>query len=236
MYVYRGRATDVSQDRTVSERLLEHAAAGNPAVRVWTPHRQLAFGRRDRRLEGYDRARERARERGFPPLEREVGGRAVAYDGETTVAFARATPVTDLRRGTDERYERVTGAVEAALAELGLESVHRGEPANSFCPGAHSLSVARGSGLKKVVGIAQRVRQDAALTAGIVLVDGRDELARSLEPVYDALEVSFDRSSVGSIATAGGPTDPETVQVALEDTLVGDRPTTVRPVETLLDG
>ncbi|ARS89889.1 lipoyl protein ligase domain-containing protein [Natrarchaeobaculum aegyptiacum] len=235
MYVYRGRAADVTVDRSVSERLLEHAAGGDSAVRVWTPHRQFAFGRRDRRLEGYDRARERARDRGFPPLEREVGGRAVAYDGETTLAFARAAPVADLRRGTDERYERVTAAVENALREVGLDSVQRGEPANSFCPGAHSLSVTRGAGLEKVVGIAQRVRHDAALTAGIVVVDRRDELATALEAVYDALEVPFDPASVGSVATGDGPTDPDAVAAALENALVGDRSATIRSVDTLVE-
>ena len=224
MRVLRGRADTIEADREVSRRLLSMAAAdGEPAVRVWTPHRQVAFGRRDRRLEGYDRARDRARELAFPPVERGVGGRAVAYDGETTLAFARAEPVADFRRGTDERYERATDAIEAGLRSLAgdLEPV-RGEPDDSFCPGTHSLSLADGGTRRKVVGIAQRVSQDAALTAGIVLVDRRDELATVLEAVYGALEVPFDSDSVGTVAAGGGPSDPEVVRGALEDALVGD--------------
>ncbi|WP_137288015.1 lipoyl protein ligase domain-containing protein [Natronorubrum halophilum] len=224
MRVIRGRAKTIDADRDVSRRLLSSAGGGEPAVRVWTPHRQIAFGRRDRRLEGYDRARELARERGFPPVERGVGGRAVAYDGETTLAFARAEPVADFRRGTGERYERATNAVERALRSLeaGLDPV-RGEPEDSFCPGAHSLSLATEDGeRRKVVGVAQRVRQDAAVVAGIVLVDRRETLADALEGVYGALEVPFDRESVGTVGSEGGPSDPTVVRSALEDALVGD--------------
>ncbi|WIV68351.1 lipoate--protein ligase family protein [Natrialbaceae archaeon AArc-T1-2] len=226
MRVFRGRTGTIPADREASARLLEVAAAGEPAVRVWTPHRQVAFGRRDAGLEGYDRARTVARDRGFPPVERSVGGRAVAYDGETTLAFARAEPVADFRRGTDERYERLIGELERALADLGVD-VARGEPMDSFCPGAHSLQAEGG----KLAGIAQRVRHDAAVVSGVLVVDAADELAGVLEPVYDALAVSFDPGSVGSAAAAGGPADPDRVQAALEDALVGDRET----VETCVD-
>ncbi|MXV63219.1 lipoate--protein ligase family protein [Natronorubrum sp. JWXQ-INN-674] len=236
MRVIRGRAATIEADRDLSRQLLSFAADGDPAVRVWTPHRQVAFGRRDRRLEGYDRACERARERAFPPVERDVGGRAVAYDGETTLAFARAEPVADFRRGTDERYERATNAIVDALRSLedDLEPV-RGEPSDSFCPGTHSLSHTReGDGEepeRKVVGIAQRVRQDAAVTAGIVLVARREELTATLEDVYGALEVPFDPESVGTVAGGGGPSDPSVVRSALEDALVGERAdVTIEPV------
>ncbi|SDD03782.1 lipoate--protein ligase family protein [Natrinema hispanicum] len=223
MRVFRGRAGSIAADRDVSRRLLSIAADGDPAVRVWTPHRQIAFGRRDARREGYDRARAAADKRGFPPIERDVGGRAVAYDGATTLAFARAEPVTDGRTGTTERYERATAALEQALRTLGLEPSH-GEPDDSFCPGTHSLSVnTRADGReRKIVGIAQRVRSDAALVAGIVLVANRGDLSAVLEAVYDALDVALEPASVGSIAAAGGPSDPEPVRAAIEDALVGD--------------
>ncbi len=218
--VFRGRAETIDADREVSERLLDVAAAGDPAVRVWTPHRQVAFGRRDACLEGYDRARDVARERGFPPVERSVGGRAVAYDGATTLAFARAEPVADFRRGTDERYERLTSDVERALEGLGV-ALERGEPEDSFCPGTHSLQ-AGGVAAGKLVGIAQRVRSDAAVASGILIVDD-GELVDVLEAVYGALAVPFDPDSVGSVAAAGGPSDPDRVREALEDALVGGR-------------
>ncbi|WP_252700349.1 lipoyl protein ligase domain-containing protein [Natronosalvus vescus] len=220
--VLRGRASTIEVDRVESERLLEFAAAGERAVRVWAPHRQIAFGRRDARLEGYERARNRAREHDFPPVERSVGGRAVAYDGTNALAFVRAEPVADFRRGTDERYERLTNDVEGVLEGLGLEPV-RGEPADSFCPGAHSISLTSADGsLRKVVGIAQRVRSDGALVSGIIIVDAAVELAAVLEEVYDALDVPFDPTSVGSVANGGGTADPDRLRKRLEDALVGD--------------
>ncbi|WP_408959552.1 biotin/lipoate A/B protein ligase family protein [Natrinema sp. 74] len=228
MRVFRGRAASIEADREASDRLLSAVADGERAVRVWIPHQQVAFGRRDARLEGYDHAREAARERGYPPLERDVGGRAVAYDGETTLAFARAEPVADGRTGTTERYERTTADIERALRTLGLDPVC-GEPDDSFCPGTHSLSVTDGADggqrdgqRRKIVGIAQRICQNAALVAGVVLVANREALAGVLEPVYDALEVAFEPRSVGTVADAGGPSEPEAVQAALEDALVGD--------------
>ncbi|QFU81866.1 lipoyl protein ligase domain-containing protein [Natronorubrum aibiense] len=234
MRVIRGRGTTIEADREVSRGLLSDAADGEPAVRVWTPHRQIAFGRRDRRLEGYDAASDLARERGFPPVERDVGGRAVAYDGETTLAFVRAEPAADFRRGTTARYERATEAIERALRSLeGELEIGAGEPDDSFCPGTHSLSVVDATGRRrKIVGLAQRVTQDAAVVAGIALVDHRDTLAAVLDGVYDALEVSFDPESVGTVAAGGGPTDPAVVRSTLEDALVGDESTAVT-VETV---
>lgn len=232
MRVFRGRAASIATDRDVSQQLLSVAATGDHAVRVWTPHRQVAFGRRDAGRDGYDRAREAARERGFPPIERDVGGRAVAYDGETTLAFARAEPTADFRTETATRYERATVDVERALRSLDVELV-RGEPTDSFCPGTHSLSVADGATVgrqRKLVGIAQRVRQDAALVAGVVAVANRGDLADVLDGVYGALEVSFDPSTVGTVEDARGPSDPEIVRSALEDALVGESQKTVTDV------
>ncbi len=197
----------------MSRSLLEWAAeTGRRAVRAWRPHRQVAFGRRDANREGYDRARRAASERGYPPVERETGGRAVAHTGRT-VAFALADPATE---GIDARYDRVTALVRTALSDLGVETT-AGEPPDSFCPGTHSLQ-ANG----KVVGIAQRVRRDAALTGGIAVADDPGAVAAVLDPVYAALDVPFDPDSVGSVAAAGGPADPDAVARAIESGLAGD--------------
>ncbi|WP_276273548.1 lipoyl protein ligase domain-containing protein [Haloarcula litorea] len=225
MRLLRGRASDHERDYARTRELVDRVAAeGVPALRVWTPHRQVAFGRRDRRADGYDDARAAAAERGYAVLERSVGGRAVAYTG-STVAFALAEPVDDGRDSIDARYDRVAAAVEAALADCGVDA-REGEPPESFCPGTHSL---RAGG--KVAGLAQRVRQDAALTAGIVLVRDHDAVGAVLAPVYDALGVQFDPATVGSVARAGGPDDPEHVVDALERALVGERP--VETTETV---
>lgn len=216
MRVLRGRAGSIDADREATAGMLETAGeTREPAVRVWTPHRQLAFGRRDANEPGYADARAVADERGVPPVERSVGGRAVAYTG-TTLAFARAIPIEDLRTGLDARYDDAAERVRNALADLGV-GVERGEPPASFCPGAHSLS-ADG----KIVGIAQRVTSKAALVSGVVIATDHEGIADVLEPVYEALSVPFDPATVGSVVRAGGPDDPREIARAIESRLVGD--------------
>lgn len=201
MRLVRGAAGDLDADRAVTDALAsETRASGEPAVRVWRPPRHVAFGRRDAREPGYDRAREAARELGYPPVERESGGRAVAYTG-TTAAFVRLTPVDDERSGIAARYERATADVRRALSALGVDA-REGEPDDAFCPGTHSLSA---SG--KIVGLAQRVHDGVARVGGCVLVADHGGIADVLEPVYDALGVPFDPDSVGSVARAGGSGD-----------------------------
>ncbi len=228
----RGRGRTVRADREHTARLLADAADGRPGVRVWTPPRQVAFGRRDARESGYDRARRAAEAAGFTPYERDVGGRAAAYTGGT-LAFAFSVALDGDRGRIDERYATVARAVRSALEGVGA-AVSTGEPHRSFCPGDHSLRVGdggRSEGGKseggkseggKLAGIAQRVRTDAALVAGCLVVSRADAtaLATVLEPVYDALGVPFDPESVGSVAEAGGPSDAERVARAVEGALI----------------
>ncbi|MFC6731491.1 MULTISPECIES: lipoate--protein ligase family protein [unclassified Haladaptatus] len=224
MRVIRGRGDSVEADRAVTRRMLDWVAESEtPAVRVWTPHRQVAFGRRDATAPGYEQARRAAETHGFPPIERSVGGRAVAYTG-TTVAFARAVPVADTRTGLNDRYDALTADVQAGLSQLGVHAT-AGEPPDSFCPGAHSLQA---SG--KLVGIAQRIQRGAALVAGICVVTDHEEIAAVLTEVYDALDVPFDPDSVGSVERAGGPADPQATIDALEAALAGSGDHDVVPV------
>jgi lipoate-protein ligase A len=225
MRVLRDRAATVSADRERTRAMLDRTAeTGEPAVRVWTPHRQVAFGRRDASAPGYDRARAAARERGFDAVERSVGGRAVAYTG-STVAFAHTVPIADRRTALDDRYAAARARLRRALAALGVDAVP-GEPPDAFCPGSHSLQCGG-----KLAGLAQRVRTDAALVAGCVVVDDRAVIAGVLTAVYDSLDHPFDPESVGSVAAAGGPSDPAPVVGTIERELVGDAPTTVHRIE-----
>lgn len=225
MRVLRGAAGSIDADRAVTERMHTRAGVtGEPAVRVWKPPRQVAFGRRDANTSGYERARRAASEHGYPPIERSVGGRAVAYEG-STVSFARAYPIDDLRSGIGDRYDDAAEAVTEALAAVGVDA-ERGEPERSFCPGAHSLS-ADG---RKVAGIAQRVTADAALVGGIVLPRERWSIAEVLADVYDALDAPFDPGTVGSVRAAGGNGEPDALVEALEAALVDGRSTDVERV------
>lgn len=216
MRVFDGRAEDIETDRARTREMLEHTEeTGEAAVRVWTPHRQVAFGRRDAHAEGYEAAKRAAESRDYPTVERRVGGRAVAYTGDT-VAFARTEPVDgdEERTGIQQRYARATTDLQVALHRLGVRA-RPGEPPDSFCPGSHSLQ-----SVGKLVGIAQRVTSDAALVAGIVIVRDHAAISTVLDPVYTALDVPFDPESVGSVARADGEGTPEAVIEAVGAALV----------------
>ncbi|MFC5133944.1 MULTISPECIES: lipoyl protein ligase domain-containing protein [Haloferacaceae] len=232
MQVLRGRDASPRIDRDHTARLLDDAAEGRPGVRVWAPPGQIAFGRRDAREPGYGRARRAAATAGFAPIRRDVGGRAVAYTGDT-LAFALAIPIDDDRGSIDERYATVTRAVRSALEASGA-GISSGEPPDSFCPGDHSLRVGGGeSEGGKLAGIAQRVRSDAALVAGCVVVSRHDArgIATVLDPVYDALDVPFDPGSVGSVEAADGSSDVGRIARAVERALVEQAPGDSRRIE-----
>lgn len=213
MEIRRGRASTIEADQAETAAVVDAGAAGRTAAaRVWRPHRQVAFGRRDARSDGYDRARERANQRGFPATTRDVGGRAVAFSGQT-VAFVAAVPVDGARGGIKRRYDAATDLLLSALSDLGVDA-RPGEPDRSFCPGSHSVQ-ADG----KLAGLAQRVTAEVATVAGVVLVADRDAVIDVLDPVYDALGVPFDPSAVGTVARAGGPADPGTVADAIAGAL-----------------
>lgn len=225
MRLLRGRAADAEADRAVTRRMVDRTAdTGEAALRVWRPHRQVAFGRRDAIASGYQRAREIAAAHAFPPVERDVGGRAVAYPG-TAIAVAHAVPVDDLRVGIGDRYAEMSETLQRALWRLGAP-VQRGEPPDAFCPGAHSLSWQG-----KVAGLAQHVKRGVALVGAVVLVREHDAVGAVLEPVYEALGLRLDPKSVGSLDRAGGRDDPDAVRDAIESAFVDGRPAEVESIE-----
>jgi lipoate-protein ligase A len=139
-----------------------------------------------------------------------------------------------------DRYSEVSRTLVDVLSNLGAD-VTRGEPSDAYCPGSHSVSGVDGSEpTGKLAGVAQRVQSGAALVAACLTVAEADESALQavLGPVYRALDIPFDPSTVGSVATAGGPDDPEAVRQAVEDAVVGDRERTVVRVgaSTVVDG
>jgi octanoyl-[GcvH]:protein N-octanoyltransferase len=216
MRIVGGRAETPSGDREVTNQVVASVAeSGDAAIRIWQPPEQVAFGRRDATRPGYEHAREEVTDRGIPAIERSTGGHAVYFTG-TTMSFLLAEPVADQRTGIDDRYEATIEPLQSALGTVGV-AAWRGEPADSFCPGSHSLS-AEG----KIVGLAQRVRQEVAVVAGIVVLSDHEAIASVLDPIYDALGVPFDPGSVGSVARAGETADPEAVRAAIESSLTLD--------------
>lgn len=216
MRVLRGHASSIERDRSITDSLLSEPTA--PAIRVWHPHRHVAFGPRDVRADGYSQACEAARQQDYEIHERSVGGRAVAYTGPT-VCFAHVDTVSDTRGGLTDRYDQVIDQLRLALDAVGIDA-DRGEPDAAFCPGSHSLSATG-----KLVGVAQRVRRNAALTAGIVIPCDREELINVLERVYTHLRIPFDPDAVGSVRRAGSSATPEEVRQAVEEALIAGNST-----------
>lgn len=220
MQVAREGKSTPRADTAVTRRLVEAVAeSGEPGVRVWYPPKHVAFGRRDCRAAGYDRAQRAAADRGYPPLKRDTGGRAVAFTGGT-LAVVRAEPVDPREPAIDVRYERLLADLETALGTLGIQA-SRGEPPNAFCPGTRSLS----SG-GKLAGLAQRVTDDVATVAAVLVVTDAETVRSVLDPVYAALDMRFDPDSVGSVAAAGSTDDLVDVRQAVEAAIVGDAATT----------
>lgn len=222
MRVLRGRGVTVGSDRDITRRAMEITGdTGERVIRVWTPHRQVAFGPRDRHTPSYETARESARDHGFEVAERSLGGRAVAYTG-STVAFIRTEPVDDIRSGMGTRYSQAVTDLQMALHRRGVHATP-GEPSASFCPGSHSLqAVSDGdtTNTGKIAGIAQRIQRGVACVGGVVNVRDHGEIAAVTEEVYDSLGIPFDPDSVGSIEKSGGEGDSERVINEIEQSFI----------------
>lgn len=214
MRVIRGTARTPEADHAATAAAVDRTADdGVATLRVWSPPHHVCFGPRDANAAAYPEARAAVEAAGYEAVVRSTGGRPVAHTGET-LAVALARPVEDIRTGLTERYDAMTGTLQRALWRLGVPA-QRGEPADSFCPGDHSLAW-RG----KVAGVAQRVRNDVALVGAVVVVAGHEAVAEVLVPVYRALSVPLDPDAVGSIQRAGGRTDPEVVRSTIESAFV----------------
>ena len=215
MEVCRSRASRLEDDFVLSQDLIASVVDTDaPAARVWCPPRHVSFGPRDVRTPGYQEAMDRAREAGYAIRNRELGGRAVAFTGET-VAMLVCEPAGNEDIGG--RYERYLQWLEAYFRSIDLP-VTRGEPAGSFCPGSCSLSIDG-----KVVGLAQRVRADVAMLGGVILVDDTETIAEILGVVYPLLGLAFDEESVDGLARHRPDLSPDDVCTELATMLSTDR-------------
>jgi lipoate-protein ligase A len=224
--VLRGRANNALVDHKITTKMLNQTIETSiPAIRVWQPPPQIAFGRRDTNSVNYDIARQAAVDYGFHPVERSVGGRAVAYTGQT-LAFAHTIPIDDVRREMSDRFEDASETLMKALSECGTNVVF-GEPDAAYCPGSHSISSvdAHSEPSSKLAGIAQRVQSGAALVSGCLTVDRADEpkLREVLTPIYRAISVAFSSDTVGSVSSAGGPNNSRMVGRLVEQAFVAGR-------------
>jgi lipoate-protein ligase A len=187
---------DAVEDIALSHALLVMVAGGRrvPALRLFRPPPTVAFGRLDALLPGFERACAAAREHGFTPVLRSVGGHAAVFD-ERCVVVEHFTHERDATAGLQPRFDAQAELVRAALAALGADA-RIGELAGEYCPGAHSVNA---GGRVKLAGIAQRVVRHGALASAVVVAGGGADLRAVIAAVYCELGLAVDLATVGAL-------------------------------------
>ena len=196
----------------VAHALVRRASEGaiEEALRIYRPAAPVVvFGRRDTRLPGFAAAVTTAREAGFEPLVRAVGGRPVAYTTEALVVdhvrHERLAP-----DGMETRFAQYGDLYAGLLRDLGIDA-RVGAVPGEYCPGAHSVNA---RGVVKLIGTGQRVVRCGWLFSALIVL-GDDERWRPwLTEISRQLELPFDPASVGSVA-AEAPGRAEAVELRL---------------------
>ena len=201
-------------DTAVSRSLLLSVAEGREpeTLRLHRPSAIVAFGRQDSRSPGYAAAVRAARENGFEAVQRLVGGKAAVFH-EDTLAFAWTIPDRQPREGVKARFEEVAGIMEDSFRRLGVDA-RVGEIPGEYCPGAYSVNA---RGVKKLMGVGQRLVPSAAHVGGVVVVNGESRVRDVLLPVYRHLGFDWDPETAGSIGDEVGAVTYHDVQQAIID-------------------
>jgi len=214
LFVDTGFPYPAGLDTAVSHALLLQVARGEreAVLRLHEPGSIVAFGRRDAIQPGYRRAIDAALAFGFGTVQRLAGGRAaVFHDG--TIAFSWTVPVDDPRAGIDERFEEISTIMVDAFRSLGADA-HVGEVPGEYCPGAHSVNI---GGVRKVMGVGQRIVSGAAHIGGVVVVSGGGRVAEVLIPVYGALGIEWNPATSGDLRSVAPGITMTDVQRAILD-------------------
>ncbi|WP_432791113.1 lipoate--protein ligase family protein [Brevibacterium sp. K11IcPPYGO002] len=177
--------------------LLDSVKAGRrgATLRMYRPAPTLAFGARDRFLPGFATAVEAARDHGFTPALRSLGGRAAAYHPGALV-IDHIEPSDAFITNTNARFTGFGQDYVEVLRRLGIDA-RLGEIPGEYCPGEHSVNVA---GRIKAIGTAQRVVSGAWLFSSSVVVEDPDPIRAVLTDVEAALGIDWEPSTGGSIS------------------------------------
>lgn len=199
MRVFSGAVDDAAVELAVGHALVRRVSDGevSEALRVYRPTAPVVvFGRRDTRLPGFQAAVAAAREAGFEPLVRAVGGRPVAYTSEALVVdhVKHEALAPD---GMETRFKEFGLMYAEVLRGLGIDA-RLGAVPGEYCPGEHSINA---RGVVKLVGTGQRVVRNGWLFSALIVVGGDARLRPLLSDVYRHLDLPFDPASVGSVST-----------------------------------
>ena len=183
-------------DTAVSQALLRRVSAGlePETLRVYRPAASVAFGPQDRIDPGYRAAVQAARAGGFAAIERLAGGRAAVFH-EQTIAFSWTIPDPAPANGIRARFEELAEILAAAFRRLGVDA-RVGAVPGEYCPGDYSVNA---RGRTKLMGVGQRLVARAAHVGGVVVVGESRRVRDILIPVYEALRLTWDPATVGSL-------------------------------------
>lgn len=215
-------------DTGVSEALLRRVGEGSlpETFRVSTPGNVVAFGKRDRITPGFDQATQLARRHGFASVIRLPGGRAAVFHDQV-ISFSWTIPDADPIRGIRGRFARTAALVVDALASVGV-AASVGEIKGEYCPGEFSVNHA---GSIKLAGIGQRLTRSASHVGGVLVVGGAGRIREVLVPVYGALDINWDPSTVGAL----NDVTPCIEVSAVADALLGALSASASTMECALD-
>ncbi len=167
------RFIDATEDRglwqlspTLAETVALAVAAGRTpetfGLRMNRPY--VLLGPQDLRLPHTSRGVAWLEGQGLPVYVRVGGGAAVLLD-EGCLSFFGAVPCRDIAR-LDANFRDLTRPVRGGLSSLGVP-VRFGRAEGSYCEGPQDLVTAEG---KKLLGVAQALRQGFALVSGMLML------------------------------------------------------------------
>jgi len=191
------------QDYESAMTLLADVRRSGPVLRLYEPAPTVAFGRRDELLPGFADAARAARESGFEPLVRKVGGRAAAYHGGCLI-IDHVEAAEDPTSGIQDRYRLFGDMLVAALEELEVEA-DVGEIPGEYCAGEHSVhgthpaSSPEPGRRVKLAGTAQRVVGGAWYFSTVLVVEQSEPIRSVLTDVYSALDLEWDPATAGAV-------------------------------------
>lgn len=210
----RGAAADLDRSVHLLRGVADGTISESRVVRLYAPSQTVAMSRRESRMPGFAHASRAAADRGFTPVVRPTGGRAVAYDGSCIVfdIVEREPELTDQR----DFFLRTGDALAAAMRRLGVDARVGDVPAE-YCPGQFSVN-ARGA--VKLIGTSQRAVRGARLLSGMVPLGDVAPLADALVAINAALGLAWDPATFGTLRDEAAAPDRRVVEDVLAGALI----------------
>ncbi len=202
-YQFEDASGDPEADLERGVQLLREVQSGSRGalLRFYRPDPTLAFGQRDIRLPGFERAAQAAQAAGYAPLVRKAGGRAAAYHRGTLIVD-HIEPHSEAIIGQQQRFKVFADLYARAFRKLNVDA-HVGPIDGEYCPGDYSVhgipaDRSRANSAVKLIGTAQRVISGAWLFSSVFVIEDSAPLRSVLDTVYRALESPMDPSTVGA--------------------------------------